>query len=331
MGDVVMRTAVLREVRKAFPNAKLSCIVDPIGRDVLSLGSIADELIVVDRRANGIRYFLEKCKVHAKVFGKRFDLLIDLYGGASSRSLARLSNARDWLIVRDFTVTSKHPLACNFTLPPLVNTWHLTSGAFQILRFFDYEEKSTDFLPSQIYPGSDPGVSDSPRLVLLRPHYFVTLGSGDPRKHIPAGTLVELIKWIYAEHSLMSIIIGNPGQQYLQSELSGLLDEANLPHECLSSLTLSELSNTLRGGRFLISPDTGLLHFALALRKPVLGVFMYNHPLLVDPLSPLLETCFRVDIQNPTTVNGLPVGTQDLASSELIDSCRRLLARTGHH
>lgn len=49
LGDVLMRTPVIRELRKLYPNAEITCIVDPIGREILSLNSDIDNLKIINR------------------------------------------------------------------------------------------------------------------------------------------------------------------------------------------------------------------------------------------------------------------------------------------
>ena len=327
MGDVILRTPLLREIRKAFPRATITCIVDPIGMDVLQLSASVDCLIPTNRKVSGLNYLLEKLKLQLRVIAARFDLLIDFYGGASSAGLVALSCAKHRMIVRDATVTSNTPTRGNLSRPEAKNPFHTINGAFEILKFFDYPNKSVDTSPDLTCAIK---TNENWRFGLEMPgtnFYVVSLGSGDPKKYINCSTLSQLCRWLFSRHNLIPVIVQNPGQEGLQRDLSGLLEKFRVPHRNLPALSLEDLSLILLDSKFLIVPDTGLFHFGLALRIPVLGVFTYTHPLLVTPDNRLVEFCFREDQKSNATLGGLPVGTPDLSVRELIRSCKALLTR----
>ena len=49
LGDVLMRTPLIREFKKLYPNAKIIVIVDPIGKEVLQNNPDIYEIIVLNR------------------------------------------------------------------------------------------------------------------------------------------------------------------------------------------------------------------------------------------------------------------------------------------
>jgi len=100
LGDVLMRTPFLRELRAVYPSAKITAIVDPIGRDVLLLSGLVDQMIVSRRsKKSKPRYFLNKFLLHWKIFVARADLVVDLYGGKSSRLLASFSGGKKKVLI----------------------------------------------------------------------------------------------------------------------------------------------------------------------------------------------------------------------------------------
>lgn len=327
MGDVIMRTPILRELRKAFPRARIICIVDPIGKEVLELGDLVDDFILTNRKAKGVRYLAEKLQLQAKVIGSRFDLLIDLYGGASSRRLVKMSFAKNWLMVRGFNIESNLPWQGKYAVPPTKNSLHLVNGAFEILRFLDYPNKSTDNTPQLRVAAR--GVQEmSWRAPRAKPSYYViTLGSGDPRKFIDCELVARLAEWLFSKHGLTPRVVQNPGQEGLQEELLEHLRELKVPNVKLDVLALKELRNELLSAHFLISPDTGLFHFGIALNVPVLGVFSYTNPQLVTPDRGCVEFCFKEDPDIAVKVNELAVGTKKLGLHNLIVSCDLLLRK----
>ena len=92
LGDVVFTTPIIRALRRRFPDAHLSYLVEPGAAPVVAGNPHLDELIVCPKHS-GSRRFLEDFKLARKLRRSRFDVVIDLHGGPRAAWLAWSSGA----------------------------------------------------------------------------------------------------------------------------------------------------------------------------------------------------------------------------------------------
>jgi len=90
LGDVILSTPSIREIRKKFPHHKISFLVGEESKDILLNCPYIDELLVVDlkNKDRGIRGVLAIARILRK---KNFDLVIDLQNNRLSHLLSFLS------------------------------------------------------------------------------------------------------------------------------------------------------------------------------------------------------------------------------------------------
>ena len=94
-GDVLARTPILQSLKERYPNSTITAIADPIGKEILENNPYVDEIFSINRKRDSLfNYILEKIKTQFKIIAKRFDLIIDLYNGSSSRAMTNLSFAK---------------------------------------------------------------------------------------------------------------------------------------------------------------------------------------------------------------------------------------------
>lgn len=95
LGDVIMRTPIVREIKKIYPHSNITVIADPIGKEVLKNDPDIDEILVMNRKKkNYLKYLYSKIDIQMKIIIKSFDLMISLYGGNSGNNVAKLSFAK---------------------------------------------------------------------------------------------------------------------------------------------------------------------------------------------------------------------------------------------
>ena len=108
LGDVVFTTPLVRALRRAFPAAHLSYIVEEAAAPVLRGNPHLDELIVTPKRSGPAR-LRDDLALGTRLRRDRFDVAIDLHGGPRSA----------WL-----TWASRAPMRIGYTIPG--RTWMYT-------------------------------------------------------------------------------------------------------------------------------------------------------------------------------------------------------------
>jgi predicted lipopolysaccharide heptosyltransferase III len=92
IGDVIFTTPLIRALRRRYPDAHLSYVVEPSAAPVLHRSPHLDDVILAPRR-RGVQRLLDDLSLASRLRRGRFDLAIDLHGGPRAAWLTRASGA----------------------------------------------------------------------------------------------------------------------------------------------------------------------------------------------------------------------------------------------
>lgn len=92
IGDVVLSTPVIRGLRRRFPDAHLTYVVEPLAAPVVRGNPHLDELVVVPV-TKGLSRVTGDLAIGARLRRGRYDVAIDLHGGPRSAWFTRASGA----------------------------------------------------------------------------------------------------------------------------------------------------------------------------------------------------------------------------------------------
>lgn len=97
------------------------------------------------------------------------------------------------------------------------------------------------------------------------------LGASEERRRWPMEHFVELGERL-ARHDVVPVLLGGPGETVLGERYSSA---ARHPHvNRIGKTSLSELAALLCGLRLLVTNDTGTMHLAAGLGRPILSIFL---------------------------------------------------------
>lgn len=91
LGDIIFSLPVLAALKRKYPHAKISWIVDERCAEILKDNPLLDNIFIWDRKQKSYSYYKNLKK---RLREQRFDLSIDLHGLAKSAMLVRLAKAR---------------------------------------------------------------------------------------------------------------------------------------------------------------------------------------------------------------------------------------------
>ncbi|MCA6071068.1 MAG: lipopolysaccharide heptosyltransferase II [Endomicrobium sp.] len=91
IGDIIFALPVLSAIKKKYPSAKLSWIVDERCSEILEDNPLLENIFVWDRKQVSLKYYRNLKK---QLRNYKFDLSIDLHGLAKSAMLVQLADAR---------------------------------------------------------------------------------------------------------------------------------------------------------------------------------------------------------------------------------------------
>ena len=312
LGDTLIRTPLLRELRSIYPRALIIAYVDPPGLEALSLTNFVDKTVVLDRRKKFIRIDLFYKFIHfLRMRLECVDLAIDLYMGKTSQFIANHCGAR-FVILAGFENTY-----CNWdsrqlpiTQYQFKNAHHFGNPCLNALAFLTRSQPNLSTQPAlQVDRLRALGRSQSERESFQTAEFFlISLGAGDVKK-IPDPIKVGILcKYIFDMKNYIPVIIKNPNQENLQEALVNELNKLHVPSNQLEYLSLEQIAALMTQAKFVIVPDSGLFHIAVGLGVNILALFTYTNPELVRPDVNNCAIIFEPETPHHGDAGGLPLG-----------------------
>src|SRR3954470_8653392 len=136
IGDVVFTTPIPRALKRAFPGARITYLVEPAAAPVVSGNPHLDEVIVADRAPVLARLAFD-LRLARRLRRARYDLVIDLHGGPRSAWLALATGApqrigyeiagRTWMytraVARPRALRPRHSVVNQWDLLEAIEGW----------------------------------------------------------------------------------------------------------------------------------------------------------------------------------------------------------------
>lgn len=274
LGDVIHALPVLRLLKRHWPQSRIHWWLDANLVPLLERDPDLEGIYAFKRqRWAGPRRWGEVLSSIRSMREQHFDLTIDLQGLARSSMFAWLVNA-DTLVGLDNEREGGREGAramYDLTPPRAPARAHAVDRYLSILPLlhvpvhWDFE-----WLPPR--PGAARKVRETWAPETDRTRWIVVLPGGRwDNKRWPVRNFVELAKRFADIADTKLVVLGSKGEWPLGEEI-----RAAAPAQCLNlagSTTLDEMIEWIRLSRLTISNDTGPMHVAAALRRPVFAVF----------------------------------------------------------
>lgn len=292
LGDVFVRVSAIEALKKRFPNARITVVVDPVGKQVFENHPSVDTIFVYDRRKNPIlRYLFRSIRNILYLRARKFDLSINLYSGGASPRIVRLVNARVRL---GFDHTEALRASNNLLVKhaDFSKQWNLGFGS--VLQPLGVK-------PSQIRAGTSYyctsyAMSYADKFFMDRPEQYIAynLGAGKISKCWPIERFVSLARHIAKHYKLHPLIISNPGMSELAEKFTSQYKDGE-PIIKMPVLELDKLAAIMSHCQYVITGDTSIMHLAFGLKIPTLVLLTQTRPEPVMPEDCLHTYCFKPD------------------------------------
>jgi heptosyltransferase I len=277
VGDAVHVLPVLNAIKRHRPPAHVSWVLQPGPATLVRGHPAVDEIIEFDRR-RGRAAFVD---VRRLLRAREFDavLLMQPYlkaGIIASFARAPYKLGFDRGRARDLTW-----LFTNAHLPARP-VQHMQA---QYLEFLDALGVPRGPLAWDLGPW--PHERDWQRAFfapLARPAVSLVIGTSKPEKDWLPARWAALADALWSDHGLQPVLVGGRSERELATEAEILRLAAHPPRSALGS-GLRNLVGILDGSALVVSPDTGPLHIAVALDRPVIGLLGYTNPRRVGPYA----------------------------------------------
>ena len=284
MGDAVHVLPVANALRRAYPAAHLTWIVQPVPHRLVAGHPAIDEFVLFRRRRGlrGWRSYAELCRA---LRGRQFDLLLALQVYFKAGLIAAFAPADVKLGFDRARARDANWLFTNERIRPRP-VGHVQDQYFEFLEHLGVPPEPVEW---RLAPADD----ERPRQraffdALDRPAAALVVGTSKPEKNWRSSLWARLAAALDRDFGLRPVIVGGPSAAE-RAVADVIRRESGV--EVVDALgdDVRKLLWLLDGARLVASPDTGPLHIARALETPVVGLYGYTNPKRYGPYRRFTE------------------------------------------
>jgi len=316
VGDVVQSLPFLEALRRTYPQARLTWLVEEAAADIVIDHPRLDRVIVLRRKSwlkdlkhgrilpalEGFRSFRRELRA------EEYDLVVDLQGLLKSGILVYLSRSRRRLGF-DRTRECSY-LFLNERLAPYDPERHALLRYLDVAAYLGADTGGTVNFHLPVHPRS---ATEAAALLegTRSPLVAVNPGAKWPTKLWPSASWTEVCRRLVREARVEVVLTGGPDEiaanRAIAAGVDGLVD-------LTGRTSLKVLAEILRAADLVLCPDTGPMHLAAAVGTPVVALFGPTAPWRTGPFGPdhlVLRTgiecspCFRKKCPDPRCLTAL--------------------------
>jgi heptosyltransferase-1 len=357
LGDVVHTIPVLVKLRARYPRARIDWLITPENAEIVRCHPALSNVVLFARRdfskrGHRRRAFLSFFDLLKQIRRAKYDLVIDMHGQVRSAFFALISGARvrigfDRPIKRTLTISAEHDLknvpshgwrgaregswiAYTHRIPIPTLDVHAIDRYLWVGELLGFDDKPPDLtihLSSETVRNverllKEKGVDASRPLVVLVPgtiwetkHWTIEGFAGVARHFLREGFAVALAGTKRDQSRCRQIAAAAPGA----CDLSG-------------QTTPADLAALIRRAEVAVTNDSGSMHVAASLGKPMVSVFGPTNPVHIGPYD-RPESVVRVDLPcspcNYRRLSQCPFGhacMKQVTSAMVVERVRKILS-----
>lgn len=315
IGDTVLMTAGLRALKSWRPDIEVAVLTEPLAAPVLDAHPLVNELIIAEKS------LASRARLISRLRRERFDVAFNMHGGTTATIIAALAGAKHTVGYKGYS-----------------HSWMLTARApspdviLGRARLHSVEQQL-----ALLHWAGVPWPSERPRLEVVvsreaearvcemlaaigvtgrAAFACVSPAAALESKRWGAAGFTAIAGHLRERWGLPSVIIAGLGQEHVAREVAaGTRGGARV----LTGLSLKELIALIGLARIFVGNDSGPMHVAAALERPLVAVFGSSN---ADVWHPWTDSAYRVvGVQSPpgreggatAGVDALPSGESHLA------------------
>ncbi len=304
LGDIVHSLPVLTALRRRYPDAHLTWVVNRSYEPLLRGHPHLDETLPFDRRAAaGLRGLPGLARFLAELRRRRFDLVVDLQGLFRSGLMALASGAAR----RVGLSTAREGARWAYTDVVRVadfNAVHAVDRYWLVA-----EALGAGAGPKEFHvPVTEEARAWARQALRGCPRPWLAVGPGSRwvTKRWPPGHFAALLRRAQARFGGTAVFVGAPNEAALSEAVRAGIEGPSV--DLTGRTELPELTALLAEADAMLANDTGPLHLAAALGRPVVAPY----------------TCTKVRLNGPYDAEPGAVETAVWCGGSYVKRCRRL-------
>lgn len=281
LGDTVHALALANGLKKGFPNASLTWILQPLPYEMVKHQPNIDEFVVFKRNA-GLYAWRE---LRDRLKNERFDIAVIPQVSFRSSFISALVRAD---IKLGFDFRRSRELSWLFTNRhiPHRKPGHVQDQFFEFLDYLGVRDYQKEW--NFVFTAEELKWQKEFFHRINRPVISFVIATSHAGKDWPPEHYSRTMDLVKSKHGFQPMIIGGPS---LQEEKIA----AEIARRCRSNPVIA-LEKPIRktllqlsGSRLVVSPDTGPLHAAVALGTPTVGLYGFSDPRRCGPYGKFKE------------------------------------------
>jgi lipopolysaccharide heptosyltransferase I len=292
LGDVVHALPVLRLLKQHYPNSEIYWWIERRNAPLLEGDPDLTGVVHFDRERWATPWhWSDIWKCIRELRGHRFDLVIDLQALARSSAVGWLARGKFFVGLHDPRELA--PAYYDVSVPRPSRNTHAVDWYLETLRVLGVPVHfNFDWMPKR-----DNAAREAAALLGLNGAPIVALlpGARWENKRWPAGHFRELVLQLHTRNpDLRFAVLGARSDAPMAAEIASAV-----PEKCVDLTTRTSLLQTvevLRASAAVITNDTGPMHMAAALGKPVVALFGPTNPRRTGPYGQIDRALQRRDL-----------------------------------
>ncbi len=270
VGDAVHVLPVINALKRHQPTTHITWVLQP-GPAALVRGHPSVDDIVIFDRSLGRRAF---ANVRAELATRQFDVVLALQVYFKAGLITRFTRAPIKLGFDRKRARDLNWLFTTHQIPPHSGQ-HVQDQYFEFLNALGVAH---DPVTWGLGPWEDERQWQREFYAPIeRPVAALVVASSKPQKDWLPERWAELVDILHADYGLQPVLVGGRSERELNAERVIMERATHKPISALGS-GLRPLVSILDGAALVIAPDTGPLHMAVALDRPVISLIGYTNP-----------------------------------------------------
>jgi heptosyltransferase I len=275
VGDAVHVLPVINAIKRNHPSSRITWVLQPGPASLVGGHPGVDEIILFDR-SKGVASFLD---VASALRARRFDLLIDLQVYFKAGIITALSGARRRL---GFDRRRARDANWLFTTEriPAHPVQHVQDQYFEFLTQLGISPEPVAWnlgpWPSEL------AAQQNFRAQFERPIAAIVVATSKPEKDWLPDRWAAIADLVSVKYGLQPVLVGGTSDRERSAVDEIIAKSSAKPFSALGS-GLRNLVGILDASALVLSPDTGPLHMAVAVDRPVISLMGYTDPRRTGP------------------------------------------------
>jgi heptosyltransferase I len=278
LGDAVHVLPVVNALKRTWPQSRITWVIQPVPHQLVQGHENVDEFVLF-RRRRGTDAWRSYVELTRTLGDRRFDLLINLQVYLKAGLITSVMKADVKLGFDRRRARDMNWLFTTHRIPPRP-TGHVQDQYFEFIEHLGIDPEPVEWKLA---------ITDAERAAQRayfdafdRPVAGVVVGTSKLEKNWAPERYARLLEAIEVDFGMQPVLLGGPAAAE-QAAAERVLRATRATAVDALADDVRRLLWLLDGSAVVISPDTGPLHIARALDRPVVGLYGYTNPKRYGP------------------------------------------------